>query len=406
MRMYLLQRIGLCLVLMSMFTVALGASGQIAQAQSGDRCFNETPYCISGRMSEFWEQNGGLPVFGLPIGPQQEEIIEGRPLQVQWFERNRLELHPENAPPNDVLIGRLGDDELQRRGINWFEFPQSEPQEGCAFFSDTGQNVCGPFLTYWRSQGLEQDGQPGISESESLALFGLPISPLRVETLSDGETYTVQWFERARFEFHPQNPSPYNVQLGLLGREIVAGGDPPIEPQPQPQPTVPPTPDIDDIDISVFRTYTYPTGLFSISVPTNWTDRDESSDQVVLVGFVSPIYVSAMAVAVLDARRSVSSEELAVILQQSVQSGFSSLDNLTVGDPQIQSDGSVRITFTYTTDVEGVQVTLQGTGYARQDGTLVTTIWIVVPQSQAERLQSGIDTIINSYQIDPALWDR
>jgi hypothetical protein len=36
-------------------------------------------------------------------------------------------------------------------------------------------------------------------------------------------------FERARFEYHPENPAPYKVQLGLLGREMLT--------QSQPQPT-------------------------------------------------------------------------------------------------------------------------------------------------------------------------
>ena len=81
-----------------------------AQAQQDERCFPETGACISGRIREFWEQNGGLAVFGLPLAPQQEETLEGQALQAQWFERARLELHPENARPYDVLLGRLGVD--------------------------------------------------------------------------------------------------------------------------------------------------------------------------------------------------------------------------------------------------------------------------------------------------------
>src|SRR5690348_8641994 len=84
----------------------------VATAQSSEHCFPETGFCISGRIREFWEQNGGLPVFGLAKGPQQETIIEGKSFQAQSFERNRLELHPENARPYDVLLGRLGADRL------------------------------------------------------------------------------------------------------------------------------------------------------------------------------------------------------------------------------------------------------------------------------------------------------
>src|ERR671926_95883 len=67
-----------------------------ARAQ-GERCFPETGYCISGRFREYWEQNGGLPVFGFPITPTADEVNRdtGEPYPTQWFERNRFELHPE-----------------------------------------------------------------------------------------------------------------------------------------------------------------------------------------------------------------------------------------------------------------------------------------------------------------------
>jgi hypothetical protein len=45
----------------------------------------------------------------------------------------------------------------------------------------------------------------------------------------------VQWFERARFELHPENQPPYNVLLGLLGNEV-SSGTPPAAPTPRPLP--------------------------------------------------------------------------------------------------------------------------------------------------------------------------
>jgi hypothetical protein len=207
-----------------------------AQAQTGERCFPETGFCISGRIREFWEQNGGLPVFGFPTGPQQEQLIEGKPFQVQWFERNRLELHPENQRPYDVLLGRLGADRLTQQGRDPFTFPKSQQQANCRYFPETQHNVCGDILAAWRANGLEFDGKRGKSEAESLALFGLPLSDPMTETLSDGKQYTVQWFERARFELHPENQPPYNVLFGLLGNEIRAGQQ---QPQPTPAPADP-----------------------------------------------------------------------------------------------------------------------------------------------------------------------
>jgi murein DD-endopeptidase MepM/ murein hydrolase activator NlpD len=40
----------------------------------------------------------------------------------------------------------------------------------------------------------------------------------------------VQWFERARFEYHPANADPYKVLLGRLGAEL--NGEPPPLPRP------------------------------------------------------------------------------------------------------------------------------------------------------------------------------
>ncbi len=214
------------LLLLVLVCVLAYASEQTTQAQTGPRCFDETNQCIEGRIRQYWEQNGGLPVFGYPITPQIAEDVEGTPRQVQWFERNRLELHPEKPAPFDVLLGRLGDDVLKQQGYEWHAFPQSTPQPGCQFFEATGHNVCEPFLTAWRNAGVPLAGQFGGIEGGSLALIGLPISP-EIESGSAGNPYQdqdqdqvrVQWFERARFEYHPANPPQFQVLLGLLGNE-------------------------------------------------------------------------------------------------------------------------------------------------------------------------------------------
>jgi hypothetical protein len=150
------------------------------------------------------------------------ETIEGQQLEVQWFERNRLELHPENAPPYDVLLGLLGLNALEQNGRNWQEFPKSTDTGNCLFFEETGQYACGEFLTAWRANGLDLDldGVSGEDDNESLALFGMPVSPPQTETL-EGQEYTVQWFQRARFELHPENDPPFNVLFGLLGRSVL-----------------------------------------------------------------------------------------------------------------------------------------------------------------------------------------
>lgn len=226
-------------LLLMISLVLIPATAQpVIRAQTAERCFAETDFCIAGRIREFWEQNGGLPVFGYPIGPQQAQAIEGQTLEVQWFQRNRLELHPANERPYDVLLGRLGADALEQQNRDWQTFPKSEAQSGCRFFRETGQRACGPILDLWQANGLELDGIAGTSEAESLALFGMPLSPPQTETLDDGNEYTVQWFERARFELHPENNPPFNVLLGLLGTTLYTDDNNPPDTTPSPTPPV------------------------------------------------------------------------------------------------------------------------------------------------------------------------
>jgi hypothetical protein len=117
-----------------------------------------------------------------------------------------------------VLLGRLGTDILFKQGRPWETLPREQARAGCKFFPETGHNLCEPFLSYWRSHGLEL-GDPGVSERESLALFGFPVTSVNTETNPDGWTGATQWFERARFESHPEKPQPFKVLLGRLGAE-------------------------------------------------------------------------------------------------------------------------------------------------------------------------------------------
>ena len=81
----------------------------------------------------------------------------------------------------------------------------------CVFYVETSHNLCGGFRAYWEQFG-------------GLAVYGMPISEEFREVNPDtGEEYTVQYFERARFEWHPGAwPERYDVLLGRLGAERLA----------------------------------------------------------------------------------------------------------------------------------------------------------------------------------------
>ncbi|NTV65225.1 MAG: peptidase S8, partial [Oscillochloris sp.] len=180
--------------------------------------FPETGHSLGGDFRRYWERNGGLTIFGYPTSEEFSEVgSNGQAYTVQYFERHRFEFHPENAAPYNVLLARIGDDILHTSGRDWFSFPKTGKVTGCLFFEQTGQSICEPFLSYWRSNGLEFDGRVGKSYAESLALFGQPLSPPQAEEIAPGVTVAVQWFERARFEDHGAG----RVLLGLLGNELL-----------------------------------------------------------------------------------------------------------------------------------------------------------------------------------------
>lgn len=209
------------LLLLILALLALVASPIPARAD-GERLFAETGWSVGGRLLQFWDSSGGLATFGLPTGPQAPDGA----FQAQRFERARLELHPDNSPPYDVLLGRLGADLLAKQGRDARAEPDERLLDGpCRPFPATGREVCGPFLSYWQSHGLEL-GDPNLSEREALALFGLPVTGTRTETNPSGDTVITQWFERARFEWHPANPEPYRVLLGRLGAELYGEAPP------------------------------------------------------------------------------------------------------------------------------------------------------------------------------------
>jgi hypothetical protein len=200
-------------------------------------CFAETGYCTGGRVRELWEGGGGLMAFGYPITSLQEELVEGEPRKVQWFERARIELHPERPFPYDVLVGRVGAELMAAHGGR---FARTAIPGECRHFPETGHSVCGAFLTAWLYGGLALDDDPALSDAESLALYGLPLSGPRTERLADGRHYVVQWFERARFELHPENEWPYRVLRGRLGHELApVAADPPGTPWAEPAPPAP-----------------------------------------------------------------------------------------------------------------------------------------------------------------------
>lgn len=87
------------------------------QPVGGGQFFEETGCHVGGAFWDYWEDHGGLALFGYPLtGELTEACEDGEERTVQYFERAVFEWHPENDPPHKVLLRRLGADALERRG--------------------------------------------------------------------------------------------------------------------------------------------------------------------------------------------------------------------------------------------------------------------------------------------------
>lgn len=168
--------------------------------------FPVTGHHVANEFLTTWWRLGGLATFGYPLS--EPAMRDG--LLVQHFERERFELHPENAGTEyEVLFALLGSRVTDGRADAPFtRLPADTPpptDPARRFFPETGHYLAYGFKAYWESHG-------------GLRIFGYPIS----EEFSEGGL-TVQYFERARFEWHPENHgTPYEVLLGRLGADAAS----------------------------------------------------------------------------------------------------------------------------------------------------------------------------------------
>jgi hypothetical protein len=197
-------------VVLFMVAILLLLAGTLGPTGSGvraadSRSFPETGKTVSGRFLQYWETHGGLAQQGFPISEEMQETsdVDGNMYTVQYFERAVFEMHPENQAPYDVLLSLLGASNYKEKyGGN---APDQVPfPDNPLTFPETGKTIGGPFRTYWETHG-------------GLAQQGFPISDEFQEPDKDGNLRSVQYFERAVFEYHPENEAPNDVLLSQLG---------------------------------------------------------------------------------------------------------------------------------------------------------------------------------------------
>lgn len=167
-----------------------------AQTTGGSIYFPETGHFVR---DEFLEKYNSVPnnreLFGLPITDAFDSEFIG--IRVQYFQKVRFELHPEDPIDLRVQLSPLGS-YLYEPGQT-LPVPPNSP--ACQYFPEIDFSVCYSFLDFFRKNG-------GVGQ------FGYPISGFEVH-----EGWIVQYFQRARFEWHPERFPGDRVILTNLGNQ-------------------------------------------------------------------------------------------------------------------------------------------------------------------------------------------
>jgi hypothetical protein len=202
---------------------ALALTGAAAPSlpARADTSFPQTQQTLWGPFETYWQAHGGLAQFGMP---RTKVYAAGADYDAQWFERALFTYDPAKPDPYKVELQLLGSMITEgRRGEPAFARTTNSGQG--LYFPETGHNLAGKFREYWQQSG-------------GLPIYGFPISePFQERSKSDGKTYLVQYFERNRFELHPEFAGTKNeVLLGLLGSELLdaQGGPQAIAARPKP----------------------------------------------------------------------------------------------------------------------------------------------------------------------------
>jgi hypothetical protein len=163
---------------------------------------------VIGQIFRRWsEPKANVKIFGLPLTGMSGNDADG---YQQIFERAIMRHVPGSWPEkHDVLLEHVGREVAQAKYGDlssgpFAAIPAFESTDSSRYFPETNHSVSHGFKSYWEKYG-------------DLDYFGLPISEEFTE-----DDQTVQYFERARFEWHPgSDPHHFDVMLGRLGAEVM-----------------------------------------------------------------------------------------------------------------------------------------------------------------------------------------
>jgi hypothetical protein len=184
---------------------------------SAGLCAFDGGVCVDKPFLEVWQTLGGTDkgnpgLAGLPL--ENAKRVNG--VLTQRFERYTIYEDPISKPWG-VEFYKLGVERYKQLHDGLIAPPAADI--GCIWYPSTQHNICenyGYLQQRVRPLSREVDEKMLIS-----LMFGDPISEVSNETIN-GEAAMVQWFEKARLEYYPDQPLGLRYKFGKLGSELSA----------------------------------------------------------------------------------------------------------------------------------------------------------------------------------------
>ena len=168
-----------------------------AQNSEPAQFFPQTGHWVQGSFLTTWKsENKGFLLYGFPITEQFES--DGH--IIQYFQRGRMELHAELPDQIQVQMYPLGYELWKMEQSRFIPRDDNIPNNpACTLIDGSSSPICYSFKDFYE-------------DNNGTSRFGKPISGVGYL-----DEVLVQYFENARFEWHPELPNGQQVTLGKIG---------------------------------------------------------------------------------------------------------------------------------------------------------------------------------------------
>jgi hypothetical protein len=171
-------------------------------------------------------------------------------------------------------------------------------------------------------------------------------------------------------------------------------------PEPLPEPTPEPT---DEFDFGALTDYEHPTGVFTLRVPEDWTERDSSKEGFPLLIWADSTGQGVLSVSATKLQKAYKSSEIQATVVSFINGyakGNKRMKNLVLGAKRAVGSNAALARFTFTAQIAGENVEMSGVALAKQNTRTIAYLILTYPTNSEEANSELIGEILDSVGVD------